>query len=109
MIDIRNNIVFFDGYCILCNSFIDFLFSRDKREKLFFSALQSETALNIFAQLGYSSEEVIELDSLVYVRNGQVKIRSDAVLSILSDLGGTYRVSAIFYMFPKFVLSLIHI
>jgi|TARA_B100001750_G_C15446401_1_gene566426 predicted DCC family thiol-disulfide oxidoreductase YuxK len=108
MIDIRNNIVFFDGYCILCNSFIDFLFSRDKREKLFFSALQSETALNIFAQLGYSSEEVIELDSLVYVRNGQVKIRSDAVLSILSDLGGTYRVSAIFYMFPKFVRDFIY-
>lgn len=108
MIDVRNNNVFFDGYCILCNSFIDFLFRRDKRQKLLFTALQSKTSLNIFCELGYSSEEISEFDSLVYVRDRQIKIRSDAVLSILFDLGGIYRMSAIFYLTPRFIRDFLY-
>lgn len=108
MTNISNNIIFFDGYCILCNGFVDFLFRRDKKQKMFFSPLQSKTALNIFPKLGYSSEEMSEIDSLIYVRNRQIKIRSDAVLSILFDLGGIYRMSAIFYLTPKSVRDVIY-
>ena len=103
-----NNIIFFDGYCILCNSFIDFLFRRDKRQKLFFSPLQSKTASNIFPKLGYSSEEMSELDSLVYLKNQHIKIRSDAVLSVLFDIGGIYRASVIFYLIPKFLRDVMY-
>ena len=62
----------------------------------------------VFSNLGYSTEEMSELDSLVYVRNQQIKIRSDAILSILFDLGGIYRMSAIFYLTPKFFRDAIY-
>ena len=103
-----NNIIFFDGYCVLCNSTIDFLLKSDKKKRFLFSSLQSKTASNVFSNLGYSAEEVSELDSLVYVRNQQIKIRSDAILSILFDLGAIYRVSLIFYLIPKFIRDVMY-
>ena len=80
----------------------------DKKKRFLFSSLQSKTASTVFSNLGYSTEEMTELDSLVYVRNQQIKIRSDAILSILFDLGGIYRMSAIFYLTPKFFRDVIY-
>jgi predicted DCC family thiol-disulfide oxidoreductase YuxK len=108
MFNDSNNIIFFDGYCVLCNSTIDFLLKSDKKKRFLFSSLQSKTASTVFSNLGYSTEEMSELDSLVYVRNQQIKIRSDAILSILFDLGGIYRMSAIFYLTLKFFRDAIY-
>lgn len=108
MFNNSNNIIFFDGYCILCNSTIDFLLKSDEKKRFLFSSLQSKTASTVFSNLGYSTEEMSELDSLVYVRNQQIKIRSDAILSIFFDLGGIYRMSAIFYLTPKFFRDVIY-
>jgi predicted DCC family thiol-disulfide oxidoreductase YuxK len=108
MFNDSNNIIFFDGYCVLCNSTIDFLFKSDKKKRFLFSSLQSKTASTVFSNLGYSTEEMSELDSLVYVRNQQIKIRSDAILSILFDLGGIYRMSAIFYLTPRFIRDFLY-
>ena len=108
MFNDSNKIIFFDGYCVLCNSTIDFLLKSDKKKRFLFSSLQSKTASTVFTNLGYSTEEMSELDSLVYVRNQQVKIRSDAILSILFDLRGIYRASVIFYLIPKFLRDVVY-
>ena len=108
MIEIRNNIVFFDGYCILCNSFIDFLFRSDKGQKLFFGPLQSKASLNIFYKLGYSAEEMSKLDSLVYLKKQRIKLKSDAILCLLFDLGCIYRASVIFYLVPKVLRDFVY-
>ena len=46
--------------------------------------------------------------SLVYIRNGQVKLRADAGLCILRDLGGIYRLSTLFYLIPVFIRDFVY-
>jgi predicted DCC family thiol-disulfide oxidoreductase YuxK len=87
-------IVFFDGYCGLCNETVDFLMSRDRDQVLRFAPLQGETAKR------YSTEvELEDLDSVVVVRleNPETPIKlkkSTAVLFAISKLSTTWRILA---------------
>ncbi len=90
-------IVFFDGYCSLCNNFVDWLMQIDSRKQLKFASLQGETA----AQLGVRSDKRLDLDTLVYVRGDQKFERSTAVLLILSDVGGIWSLSRAFLIVPQ--------
>ena len=104
----ENIIIFFDGYCILCNKTIDFLISNDKKQKFLFASLQSKTATNILNKIGFQEEQIKNLDNVVYFKNGRFKIKSNAVLTILSDLGGIYQFTKIFYLIPLFLRNLIY-
>ena len=45
--DRPTNVVFFDGVCGLCNRFVDFVLSRDRRAAIRFAPLQGETARRV--------------------------------------------------------------
>ena len=101
-------IIFFDGYCILCNKTIDFLISQDKKQKFLFATLQSKTATNMLNEIGFQEKQIKNLNTIVYFKNGTFKIKSNAVLTILSDLGGIYQFTKIFYLIPLFLRNLIY-
>ena len=103
-----NNIIFFDGYCNLCNHTVDFILLRDKLKIFSFGSLQSNIALKLLSKYGYPLDKIKNLDNVVYLRNGKLKIKSEAVLSILFDLRGIYRISYIFYLFPKFLRDFLY-
>ena len=42
-----NKILFFDGYCTLCNGFIDFIFRYDQKQNLLVASLQGKTAKSL--------------------------------------------------------------
>ena len=93
----KNNIypfvLFYDGYCILCSRSIDFIIKHDKKEKLLFASLQSKYASETLSEMGYNPQDIAKLDNVIYLRNGVIKIKSNAVLSILSDINGIYNTS----------------
>ena len=99
-------IVFYDGYCVLCSRSVDFVISRDPTGRFRFASLQSNTATRLLPALNYPLERITSLDNIVYLRDGVVKIRSDAVLSILWDLGGAYRAGRLAYCIPRFIRDL---
>ena len=87
---------------------IDILRSRDKCRQFNFLPFQYRAARDI---LRCHSEHTAFADksvSLVYLRNGQVKLRSTAVLCILRDLGGIYRLSTLFYLIPVFIRDFVY-
>lgn len=92
-------IVFFDGYCSLCNSLIDWLLQIDTTGKLKFASLQGKTATTLLNQGSWS----VNLDTIVYLRNEKKITQSSAVLAILSDLGGIWAMTKILYIVPKFL------
>ena len=104
----ENIIIFFDGYCILCNKTIDFLISNDKKQKFLFVSLQSKTASRILNKVGFQGEQIKNLDNIICIKNGTFKIKSNAILTILSDLGGIYQFTKIFYLIPIFLRDLIY-
>ena len=80
-------IVFFDGVCGLCNHTVNWLLAHDPEHRLRFAPLQGTTAAE------FLGEEIRNrLDTLVFVLDGAIFMRSGAVSRILMTLGGHWRV-----------------
>lgn len=79
-------IVFFDGLCVLCNGWVDFLLRADKRGRLRFAPLQGETArTRVPVALRDGMTTLVMLDAR------GLATRSEAVLRILEALGRPWR------------------
>lgn len=87
-------IIFFDGVCGLCNSFIDIVMRLDRSQQFMFSPLQGETAKKLL-----TPEMTQDLDSVVLYDDGKLYTKSDAVLEIFNKLGGFLQL----WMFTKII------
>jgi predicted DCC family thiol-disulfide oxidoreductase YuxK len=91
-------ILFFDGVCNLCNSWVDWVIKRDRRRVFRFASLQGQTAYRLVPQ--YSEEA--GLSTVCLVVGDKTYIRSTAVLQVLKRLGGIYAVlGALGYLIPR--------
>ena len=78
-------ILFFDGYCNLCNQTVDWLLRRDKNAKIKFASLQGEAAKkNLPPPVSASADP----DTVIYLKDDQIYERSTAILKCLVDIGG---------------------
>ena len=90
-------IVYFDGLCNLCNRLVDFLIRRDRNRRFRVASLQGDTARErLPAALTGPAP-----GSLVLERQGELRFRSDAVIGILTGLGGIWRLAGIFHALPR--------
>lgn len=98
-------IVFFDGYCHLCDGVVDFLFKIDKKKRLYFSPLQSDYAKKILQQHGY---DFMALDTIAfYSEGGSVAFKARAIQNIFATVGGAWRIlSWVMRPIPTFLLDL---
>jgi len=96
-----HNIVFFDGYCILCNKFIDLSLKIDRRKKLYYSMLDSKYAEKLFNEINTHKSEIINIDSVIYFKDKKIYSKSNAVIEIIRDLGGIYKTGILLYVVPQ--------
>lgn len=94
------NIIFFDGYCGLCNGFVDFILKVDQREMFKFSPLQSD-----FAQEHLSPRDVQNLTSVVVLIDGKSYRKAAGVIKALSALGGKWKLISALGILPESVLN----
>ena len=90
-------VILFDGICNLCCGWVKFLIRRDKKERFTFASLQSEQAQRILKTIILQQEAT---ESIVYIKENLSFIESTAVLKILSDLGGIWKLFGIFNLIP---------
>lgn len=88
-------VIFFDGYCGLCNGFVDFILKIDRCHKFHFSPLQSE-----FAKAHLPEAFTKDLKSVVYSDHGTVSTRSSAVIAILNEIGGFWKIVSVGKLLP---------
>lgn len=100
MIKPTHRIIFFDGVCNLCNTFVRFIIKRDPEARFTFASLQSEEAAAILNE--YASK-IEGRDTVIYLANGKISTRSTAGLRILKDLGGIWSVFSVFLIIPPFL------
>jgi predicted DCC family thiol-disulfide oxidoreductase YuxK len=91
-------IVFVDGYCTLCNKWVRFIAKRDRKKEIYFTSIQGLTA-----QKYLSEADRNEVNYIQYFRKGELLVRSNAVLWILRDLGGFWKIFGIFQYLPRFM------
>jgi len=96
-IDKMNPIVYFDGVCSLCNHYVTIILKQDTTGVFRFAPLQGEAGKSVLKGMDQSPSQW----SIVLEDEKGLHYRSDAVLRILSGLGGISKLSSIFYLLPQ--------
>lgn len=99
------NIILFDGFCNLCQGIINFIKKRDKKTKFSFTSLQSANGQTLLNRFGLPEDD---LNSVVYISSGEYFLKSTAVLHILKDLGGIWKLFYGFIIIPGFIRDSIY-
>lgn len=96
-------ILFFDGVCVLCNGFADFILKHDKRGKLRLASLQGTTAAAMLPERLRS-----DMQSVILIINGKTYTHSKAVIRILMQMGGVYTSAAVLLLIPSRISDAIY-
>ena len=98
-----NPIVLYDGVCGLCNGLNQFLLKRDREGHLRFASLQSRMAEELLRRHGADSKDLNTV--YVVIDHGQpgerLLSRSDAILFVLGELDGVWKLTGIGRVLPK--------
>lgn len=92
------NIVLFDGICNLCNASVRFITKYDKNRKIQFASLQGETAKELLLKVNIDSQEI---NSIIFISNEKIFIKSDAAIEIAKLLHGFPRLLKYFQFIPR--------
>lgn len=101
--DAARSILFFDGHCGLCNTFVDFVIARDRATRFLFSPLQGEAAARLVpddAARATPGDDGAPPRSVVLYEGGAVFRRSEAALRVLEGLGGAWRAVRLLRVVP---------
>jgi predicted DCC family thiol-disulfide oxidoreductase YuxK len=97
---VRSGVIFYDGYCRLCNRAVQFVLRRDRDRQFSFAPLQSETAAMALPGIQIKTQQP---DSIVYLENGKIYQHSTAVLRIMKKLGRGWQFMYAFIILPAFI------
>lgn len=95
---LSRNLLLFDGVCNFCNAGVNFVLRRDKKKRLFFASLQSETGQKVLKHFGLPRHD---FDTFVLVEKGKIYERSTAALRVAKLLGGFWSVFWFFMLVPR--------
>jgi len=91
-------IIFFDGYCGLCNRFIDWIDARDYARVFHYAPLQGDAALRAGVQ--EDNPDTTQWTIVLRDEEGTWR-RSDAALRIISRIGGIYGFASLLLYIPS--------
>ena len=103
----NKKIILFDGVCNLCQSSVQFVIKRDKKNLFQFAALQSDFGRTLAKELQIDTSKV---DSIVLIHEDYKRywIKSAAALRIAQHLDGAYPLLSIFLIFPGFLRNIVY-
>ena len=101
----QQSIILFDGVCNLCNSAVQFIIKRDKKNCFSFASLQSAQGQQILSQYNLPSKD---LNSFVLIENGKPYTRSTGALKVMKKLNGLWPLLYSLKIIPKFIRDRIY-
>ena len=101
----NKKIIFYDGVCNMCNSFVNTIISLDKKNQLFFSPLNGKIAKKLLKK---HSEKIKNIDSVIFYTHSKISVKSKAVIDIINSLGSLYKIISILNIIPSLLLDYIY-
>ena len=92
-------VILFDGICNFCNNAVNFVIKRDKKRRVVFATLQSETGQKLLQQYNLPLND---MESFVFIENGKASTQSTAALKVCRYLKGLWPLCYGFIIIPKF-------
>lgn len=93
-----DNLVLFDGVCNFCQGSVQFIIKNDKSNSLKFASLQSNFGQQVIEKYKISKD----IDSIIFVHQNSVFIKSNAALEIAKYLKFPYKMLIVLKIFPLF-------
>jgi predicted DCC family thiol-disulfide oxidoreductase YuxK len=84
-------IIVFDGVCVLCSRWVDFILKHDRAERFRLAAMQGQQGRALLISHGLSPDDP---SSFLLVQDGQGFSDTDAIARVLQQLGGRWRVAS---------------
>ena len=91
----NKHIIYFDGICGLCNSFVKLLLKVDSDLK--FATLEGKTGQKLLNKMNFSNSD---FDTVIFQKNDQIYTKSTAVFEIFKTIGGFWKILLIFSFLP---------
>jgi predicted DCC family thiol-disulfide oxidoreductase YuxK len=91
------SVLIYDGVCNLCTTLIHWVIHADKTGKIALAPFQSRWAAKWLSERGMADETG---NTVIYLSNDKVYLRSSAILCLFKDLGGLWKITGIFYILP---------
>ena len=92
-----DDVILFDGVCIFCSRWVRFVAKRDTAKRFRFTPIQSDYGTKLARKFGIDPDDP---DTNAVVHGGEVFLKSDAALTVLSHLPGWAWTRALFAV-PK--------
>lgn len=93
-------IILYDGECQFCNKWICFVKSKLQKNEISFIPLNSSKAINILKDY-----KIVNQDSIVYIKDDVVCLKSRAVFKICKQLKFPYNLLHFLTILPTFLLN----
>ena len=93
-------IVLYDGGCQFCNKWICFVKSRLRKNEISFFPFNSSKAITILGNY-----KIVNQDSVVYIKDDVVCLKSSAILKICRQLKFPYNLLHFLTILPTFLLD----
>ena len=102
----NKKIILFDGVCNLCNSSVQFVIARDKKDLFKFVALQSDLGNSIVKHIGI---DIKNTDSIILYEPGKAYYyKSTAALKIAATLERFWSIATIFKFIPASIRDFVY-
>ena len=98
-------IVLFDGVCNLCNSSVQFMLKRDKKDQFLFGSLQGRTGQSYLEKFNLPPGT---LNSFMLVEGDVLYTQSTGALRMLKHIGGAWSLLYAFIIVPKFIRDAVY-
>lgn len=91
-------VIVFDGVCVLCNGWVRFLLRHDRRGRYIYAAMQAAAGRALLVQHGLDPDDPV---SFLLVETGQAWSDTDAIIRVVTGLGGPWRLAVALRMVPR--------
>lgn len=91
-------VIVFDGVCALCNRWVRFLLRFDRKGRYRFAAMQGERGSALLRSHGLDPQDPA---SFLLLDAQGAWIDTDAILRVLTGLGGAWRLNGVLKVLPR--------
>lgn len=96
-------ILFFDGICAMCNQLVHFVLRHDRKHDVQFATLQGQSA-----QALLPSSLQSDLKTVVFVDVDGIHTESDAIIRLLTSMGGVLQWARVLRIVPRFIRNAVY-
>lgn len=80
-----DDVILYDGICVFCSRWVRFVIARDQEKRFRFTPIQSAYGVRLAQAFGIDPDDP---DTNAVIHGGRAHLKSDAALTVLSNLSG---------------------